>query len=81
MWAAEWNEVAFTDESRICLQHQDGGIRVRRHRGERMLNSCIMHHHTDPAPGIMVWDITLTLLENALPVLQTASVTSPRCWS
>ncbi|GFX87919.1 transposable element Tcb1 transposase [Trichonephila clavipes] len=42
MWAAEWNEVVFTDESRICLQHNDGRIRVWRHRGERMLNSCIM---------------------------------------
>ncbi|GFW79803.1 transposable element Tcb1 transposase [Trichonephila clavipes] len=20
-----------------------------------MLNSCVMHYHTDPAPGIMVW--------------------------
>ncbi|GFY17519.1 transposable element Tcb1 transposase [Trichonephila clavipes] len=20
-----------------------------------MLNSCVMHHHTSPAPGIMVW--------------------------
>ncbi|GFX95735.1 transposable element Tcb1 transposase [Trichonephila clavipes] len=46
MWAAEWNEVIFTDESRICLQHHDGQIRVWRHRGERMLNSCVMHHHT-----------------------------------
>ncbi|GFU21915.1 transposable element Tcb1 transposase [Trichonephila clavipes] len=55
MWAAEWNEVVFTDESRICLQHHDGRIRVWRHRGERMLNSCVMHHHTGPAPGIMVW--------------------------
>ncbi|GFX06816.1 transposable element Tcb1 transposase [Trichonephila clavipes] len=54
MWAAEWNEVVFTDESRICLQHHDGWIRVWRHRGERMLNSCVMHHHTSPAPGIMV---------------------------
>ncbi|GFV20066.1 transposable element Tcb1 transposase [Trichonephila clavipes] len=53
MWAAEWNEVILTDESRICLQHHDGWIRVRRHRGEMMLNSCIMHHHTGPAPGIM----------------------------
>ncbi|GFV92885.1 transposable element Tcb1 transposase [Trichonephila clavipes] len=26
MWAAEWNEVVFTDESRICLQHPDGRI-------------------------------------------------------
>ncbi|GFS72456.1 transposable element Tcb1 transposase [Trichonephila clavipes] len=55
MWVAEWNEAFFTDESRICLQHHDGRIRVWRHRGERMLNSCVMHHHTGPAPGIMVW--------------------------
>ncbi|GFT39931.1 transposable element Tcb1 transposase [Trichonephila clavipes] len=51
IWEAEWNEVVFTDESRICLQHYDG----RRHRGERMLNSCVMRRHTGPAPGIMVW--------------------------
>ncbi|GFU70995.1 transposable element Tcb1 transposase [Trichonephila clavipes] len=55
MWVAEWNEVVFTDESRICRQHNDGRIRVWRHRGERMLNSCVMHHHTGPAPGIIVW--------------------------
>ncbi|GFX16535.1 transposable element Tcb1 transposase [Trichonephila clavipes] len=55
MWAAEWNEVVFTDESRICLQHHDGRIRIWRQRGERMPNSCVMHRHTGPAPGIMVW--------------------------
>ncbi|GFS89951.1 transposable element Tcb1 transposase [Trichonephila clavipes] len=55
MLAAEWNEVVFTAESRICLQHHDGRIRVWRHRGERMLNSCVMHRPTGPAPGIMVW--------------------------
>ncbi|GFU29784.1 transposable element Tcb1 transposase [Trichonephila clavipes] len=55
MWAAEWNEVVFTDESRICLQYHDGRIRVLRQRGERMLNSCVMHLHTGPAPDIMVW--------------------------
>ncbi|GFU86853.1 transposable element Tcb1 transposase [Trichonephila clavipes] len=53
-WAAEWNEVVFTDESRICLQHHDGRIRVWRHRGEMMLNSYVMHHHAGPAPGITV---------------------------
>ncbi|GFS66022.1 transposable element Tcb1 transposase [Trichonephila clavipes] len=26
MWAAEWNEVVFADESCICLQHHDGRI-------------------------------------------------------
>ncbi|GFW73154.1 transposable element Tcb1 transposase [Trichonephila clavipes] len=55
MWAAEWNEVVFTDESRICLQHHDGRIRVWRHRRERILNSCVMHRPTGSAPGIMVW--------------------------
>ncbi|GFX76938.1 transposable element Tcb1 transposase [Trichonephila clavipes] len=54
MWLAEWNEVVFNDESRIRLQHHDGRIRVWRHREERMLNSCVMHRHTGPAPGIMV---------------------------
>ncbi|GFU07528.1 transposable element Tcb1 transposase [Trichonephila clavipes] len=28
MRAAEWNEAVFTDESRFCLQHHDGRIRV-----------------------------------------------------
>ncbi|GFS60955.1 transposable element Tcb1 transposase [Trichonephila clavipes] len=55
MWAAEWNEFVFTDVSRICLQHHNGRIRVWRHRGERMLNSCVMHRPTGPAPDIMVW--------------------------
>ncbi|GFW69188.1 transposable element Tcb1 transposase [Trichonephila clavipes] len=54
MWVAEWNEVGFFDESRICLQHHDGRIRVWRHRGERILNSCVMHHHTGNAPDIMI---------------------------
>ncbi|UYV67816.1 hypothetical protein LAZ67_5002125 [Cordylochernes scorpioides] len=56
MRTAEWNEIVFTDESRFCLQHHDGRIRVWRHHGERMLNSCVMHRHTGSAPGIMVWD-------------------------
>ncbi|GFY22057.1 transposable element Tcb1 transposase [Trichonephila clavipes] len=55
MWAEQWNEVVFTDESRVCLQHHDGRIRVWRHHGERMLNTCVMHRHTGPAPGIIVW--------------------------
>ncbi|GFX47259.1 transposable element Tcb1 transposase [Trichonephila clavipes] len=54
MSAAEWNEVAFTDESRICLLHHDDRIRVWRQRGERMLNSCVMHRHTGPAPDNML---------------------------
>ncbi|GFU34171.1 transposable element Tcb1 transposase [Trichonephila clavipes] len=53
MWVTEWNVVVYTDESRICLQHHDGRIRVWIHRGERMLNNCVMPPGS--APGIMVW--------------------------
>ncbi|GFX07591.1 transposable element Tc1 transposase [Trichonephila clavipes] len=67
MWAAEWNEVVFTDESGICLQHHDGRIRVWRHRGERMLNSCVMHRHTGPAPAIMSLATAIFQEDNARP--------------
>ncbi|GFV11197.1 transposable element Tcb1 transposase [Trichonephila clavipes] len=67
MWAAEWNEVVFTDESRICLQHHDGRIRVWIHRGERRLNSCVMHHHTVPAQGIMGSATVIFQQDNARP--------------
>ncbi|GFW96651.1 transposable element Tcb1 transposase [Trichonephila clavipes] len=53
MWAPEWNEVVFTDESRICMQHNDGRIRVWRHRGERMLNSCVMHRQAVRIAGAL----------------------------
>ncbi|GFY15469.1 transposable element Tcb2 transposase [Trichonephila clavipes] len=53
VWMAEWNELVFTDESRICLHHHDGRIQVWRYCRERMLNSCVIHCHTGPAPGIM----------------------------
>ncbi|GFT06077.1 transposable element Tcb1 transposase [Trichonephila clavipes] len=55
IWAAKWNAVVLTDETSICVQHQDGRIRVCRHRGERILKSCVMHRHTGPVPGILVW--------------------------
>ncbi|GFW85240.1 transposable element Tcb1 transposase [Trichonephila clavipes] len=84
MWVAEWNEVVFTDESRICLQHYDGRIRVWRYRGERMLNSCVIHRHTGPTPGIIVWGgigyHSRTSLVRIAGTLNTASATSPR-WS
>ncbi|GFX33478.1 transposable element Tcb1 transposase [Trichonephila clavipes] len=55
MWEAEWNEVVFTVESRICLQHHACRIRVWRHRAERMLNSCVTHRYTGPAPVLWYW--------------------------
>ncbi|GFX60974.1 transposable element Tcb1 transposase [Trichonephila clavipes] len=40
--------------TRLHLQHNDGRIRVWRHRGERLLKCCVTHRHTVCAPGIMV---------------------------
>lgn len=54
-WRAEWNAVVFSDESRFCLQHNDGRQHVRRRRGERAHASTIVERHTGPTPGIMVW--------------------------
>ncbi|PRD33707.1 UNVERIFIED_CONTAM: hypothetical protein NCL1_16856 [Trichonephila clavipes] len=65
MWAGEWNEVVFTDESHICLQHHDGRIRACRHRGERMLKSCVVH--TVPSPGIMGLATAIFQQDNARP--------------
>ncbi|GFW83834.1 hypothetical protein TNCV_1491751 [Trichonephila clavipes] len=64
MWAAVWNEVVFTDESRNCLQHHDSRIGVWTQRGERILNHCVMPRHTGPEPGIMVLEpVTLRYLQ------------------
>ncbi|GFV60889.1 uncharacterized protein TNCV_925031 [Trichonephila clavipes] len=38
----------------LCKSH-DGWIRVWRHCGERILNSCVMHRHNGLAPGIIIW--------------------------
>ncbi|UYV70845.1 Transposase [Cordylochernes scorpioides] len=72
MWTAEWNVIVFTDESRFCLQHHDGRIRVWRHRGERKLNSCVMHRHTGPALGIMVWGCIVRVYHSHTPAVRIA---------
>ncbi|GFW21131.1 transposable element Tcb1 transposase [Trichonephila clavipes] len=55
---------AQTHIARACgatsLAHPDGWIRVWKHRGERMLNSCVMHRHTSPAPVIMITPLAAT---------------------
>ncbi|GFX72266.1 transposable element Tcb1 transposase [Trichonephila clavipes] len=49
-----------------------------------MLNSCVMHRNTGPAPGIMVWGgigyHSRTPLVR-IAGFKTASAISPRCWS
>ncbi|GFX45804.1 transposable element Tcb1 transposase [Trichonephila clavipes] len=45
----------FSDESRFCLQHQDGSIRVWRHLGEHTLTACICLRDIGPSPAVTVW--------------------------
>ncbi|GFS71174.1 transposable element Tcb1 transposase [Trichonephila clavipes] len=80
MWEAEGNEVAFTDESRICLQHHDGRIRVWRHRGERMLNSCVMHHHTGPAPDLSPIENMWSMVAQRLTHITPPAATPDHLW-
>ncbi|PRD27651.1 UNVERIFIED_CONTAM: hypothetical protein NCL1_34748 [Trichonephila clavipes] len=54
-WTHEWQYVIFSDESRSCLQNQDGRIRVWWHRGEHTLVAFICLRHTSPSSGVMVW--------------------------
>ncbi|GFV60641.1 transposable element Tcb1 transposase [Trichonephila clavipes] len=56
MWEAEWNEVVFTYESRIRLQHHDGRIRVWRHRGEDAEQLRYAPPHGSCTGYYMVWD-------------------------
>ncbi|GFU56946.1 transposable element Tc3 transposase [Trichonephila clavipes] len=51
-WTMEWNDSVFTDKSCFRLQHLDYWICVWRHRSKKLLNCCVMHLHTGPAPGI-----------------------------
>ncbi|GFV03604.1 transposable element Tc1 transposase [Trichonephila clavipes] len=46
-------KVIFTDESRVCLQHPNGGIQSG--TLERIAQHLRYAPHTGPAPGIMVW--------------------------
>lgn len=54
VWKIQWNNVAFFDESRFCVQHHDGRICVRRYHGERLETPCMMQRQTGPEP-VMVW--------------------------
>ncbi|GFV71300.1 transposable element Tcb2 transposase [Trichonephila clavipes] len=75
----KWNDVVFTDESRFCLQNHDDRIKVWRHRGERLLNCCIMHRHTDPAFGMMDWGGIGLHCHN--PLVRIAGTLNSQCYS
>lgn len=54
-WDHEWEEIIFSDESRFCLHHSDGRVRIRRPRGQRQNLDFAQRRHTALTPGVMVW--------------------------
>ena len=47
--------VLFTDESRFCLDFQDGRRRVWRQKNERFKNCCVAEHDRFGGGSVMVW--------------------------
>ncbi len=54
-WTIEdWENVAWSDESRFLLQHSDGGVRILRKVHERMDPSCLVSTVQAGGGGVMV---------------------------
>ena len=53
--AREWRRVLFTDESRFCLSHGDGRVRVWRREGERYADACVVQQDRWGGGSLMVW--------------------------
>ncbi|GFX29810.1 transposable element Tcb2 transposase [Trichonephila clavipes] len=53
---AEWDQVLFSDESRINLSSDDNRFRVWRPLGKRLNPAFALERHTTPTAGGMEWD-------------------------
>ena len=53
--ARNWGRILFTDESRFCLSHGDGRIRVWRRRGERYADVCVTQQDRWGGGSLMIW--------------------------
>ncbi|GFU41709.1 transposable element Tcb1 transposase [Trichonephila clavipes] len=51
---AEWNQVVFSDESRLNLNSDDDRFRVWRPRVERLKPAFTSQRHNTPTAGVMV---------------------------
>ncbi|KAK7109583.1 hypothetical protein V1264_013599 [Littorina saxatilis] len=51
----QWRDILFTDESRYCISHADGRIRVWRRRNQRYAANNILQHNAWGGPSVMIW--------------------------
>ncbi len=57
-WTIEdWKNVAWSDESRVLLQHSDGRVRIWRKEHESMDPSCLVSRVQAAGGSLMVWKI------------------------
>ena len=51
----QWRTVTFSNESRFCLRHIDGRLRVWRRNGERHAEVNVQPRHAHNGGSVMVW--------------------------
>jgi hypothetical protein len=51
----QWRNILFTDESRFCVSHCDGRVRVWRRRNERYADQNVLEVNAWGGPSIMIW--------------------------
>ena len=64
-----WRDVVFSDESRFCLSHQDGRIRVYRRAGERYRDGCVLQRDCYGGASVMVWGAINTNFRSRLVIV------------
>ena len=50
-----WQHIIFTDESRFCVSHADGHIRVGRHQNQRYQGQNVLRVDSWGGPSVMIW--------------------------
>ena len=51
----QWQSVIFTDESRFCIDKNDGRAKVWRRQGERYADCCVREYSRWGGGSVMVW--------------------------
>ncbi len=66
----QWNTVAFSDESRICIDRPDRRLRVWRRQGERYANACVLERNRWGGVSCMVLAAISTLHRTPLVAVE-----------
>ena len=75
---ADWANVLFTDESRFCLDFNDGRIRVWREPGERFAAVNVVEHDRYGGGSVIVWAGISLRGHTDLYVVQNGNLTGER---